>query len=67
MGEPGPDSDQLDALLRIAARVPDHGKLHPWRFIVFEGDARKRFSHRLELRFRSVEPEAPPERELRWL
>ena len=34
--------DQLTRLLTIAARVPDHGKLAPWRFIVFEGDARER-------------------------
>jgi len=37
---PGPSPADLDTLLTIAARVPDHGKLAPWRFIVFEGDAR---------------------------
>jgi len=37
---PGPSPVQLDTLLRIASRVPDHGKLAPWRFIVFEGEAR---------------------------
>lgn len=37
---PGPTKDELTTLLTIAARVPDHGKLKPWRFIVFEGDAR---------------------------
>jgi nitroreductase len=37
---PGPSPTQLDTLLRIASRVPDHGKLAPWRFIVFEGAAR---------------------------
>jgi nitroreductase len=37
---PGPDSDELIRLLTIAARVPDHGKIVPWRFIVFEGAAR---------------------------
>jgi len=40
---PGPDVEQLKTLLRIAARVPDHGKLAPWRFIVFQGDARADF------------------------
>jgi nitroreductase len=39
---PGPDSTELETLLRIASRVPDHGKLAPWRFVVFEGDARDR-------------------------
>lgn len=38
--EPGPDSATLRAILTLAARVPDHGKLAPWRFIVFRGDAR---------------------------
>lgn len=38
--EPGPDSQTLRAILTIAARVPDHGKLAPWRFIVFRGEAR---------------------------
>jgi nitroreductase len=39
---PGPNAAQLQALLTIGARVPDHGKLNPWRFIVLEGDARAR-------------------------
>jgi nitroreductase len=39
---PGPGPQEIDELLRIAARVPDHGKLAPWRFIVFEGEARVR-------------------------
>ncbi|WMS43314.1 nitroreductase [Acuticoccus sp. MNP-M23] len=38
--EPAPDAAMLDAMLKSAARVPDHGKLAPWRFIVFAGDAR---------------------------
>jgi len=38
--EPGPDSQALRAILSIAARVPDHGKLAPWRFVVFRGKAR---------------------------
>ena len=37
---PGPAPAELDTLLTVASRVPDHGKLTPWRFIVFEGDAR---------------------------
>jgi nitroreductase len=39
---PGPSADELDAMLTIASRVPDHKKLAPWRFIVLEGDARAR-------------------------
>jgi len=39
---PGPDAAQRETLLRLASRVPDHGKLAPWRFIVFQGDASAR-------------------------
>ena len=40
MSGPGPTADELDTILTIGSRVPDHGKLTPWRFIVFEGEAR---------------------------
>jgi nitroreductase len=40
--EPGPTSEEIDALIRLAARAPDHGKLGPWRFVVIDGDARVR-------------------------
>jgi nitroreductase len=36
---PGPDANQLTNLLKIGARVPDHGRLVPWRFIIIEGNA----------------------------
>ena len=39
MTEPGPTPVQLEEILTIAARVPDHKKLVPWRFIVLTGDA----------------------------
>ena len=39
---PGPDAAQVEALLRLASRVPDHGKLAPWRFIVFAGAGREK-------------------------
>ncbi|MCB1484908.1 MAG: nitroreductase [Hyphomicrobiaceae bacterium] len=37
---PGPTQAQLEQILKVATRVPDHKKLAPWRFIAFEGDAR---------------------------
>jgi nitroreductase len=40
MTGPGPSPTELETILTIGARVPDHGKMVPWRFIVFEGDAR---------------------------
>ena len=39
---PGPSRDEIEAMLTIASRVPDHGKLAPWRFLVIEGAARVR-------------------------
>src|SRR5579863_9919567 len=39
---PGPSHDEIEAMLAIASRVPDHGKLAPWRFLVIEGQARER-------------------------
>ena len=38
--EPGPSAEDLQTILEIGARVPDHGKLGPWRFICFQDDAR---------------------------
>ncbi len=37
---PGPSADEIQTLLRLATRVPDHGKLNPWRFILIEGEAK---------------------------
>lgn len=37
---PGPSDAELETILTIAARVPDHKKLAPWRFIVIEGEGR---------------------------
>jgi nitroreductase len=42
---PGPSKTQLADILRAGARVPDHGKLFPWRFILFEADGRARFAN----------------------
>ena len=42
LAEPGPDRGELEQLLRLAMRVPDHGKIGPWRFIVVAGEARHR-------------------------
>jgi nitroreductase len=42
LSAPGPAAEQLDEILKVATRVPDHKKLAPWRFIAFEGEARTR-------------------------
>ena len=46
--EPAPSDAELATLLRLAARVPDHGKLAPWRFVVLKGEAKQRFTAGLE-------------------
>lgn len=59
---PGPDPAELDLILRAAARVPDHGKLAPWRFILFEGEARARFGEVLAECVLRDDPQASEER-----
>lgn len=40
---PGPTAAELERMLRIAARIPDHGQLHPWRFVTVADDQRDAF------------------------
>jgi nitroreductase len=61
MSEPGPTPAELEQILTIAARVPDHKALAPWRFIVFEGDARLRFGEVLAKTLLAEEKEPPSE------
>lgn len=58
MVEPGPDETELQTILRIGARVPDHGKLAPWRFVVFQGEARRAFGAILGRVYAKVQPNA---------
>ena len=58
MKEPGPSESELETILRAGARVPDHGKLVPWRFIVFKGAARTKFGKLLRKRLAETEPTA---------
>jgi nitroreductase len=46
--EPAPDAGELDVLLRLATRVPDHGKLSPWRFVILRGEDKAGFAAKLE-------------------
>jgi nitroreductase len=57
MGEPGPKPAERDALLRIAARVPDHRRVHPFRFVTFEGEARAAFGDILSAAFIKANPD----------
>jgi len=62
LAEPGPSGAQLEQLLAIAARVPDHKRLVPWRFVVFEGEARLRFGEVLAGIVAAEEKDASPVR-----
>ena len=60
LGPPGPDAAQLQALLECAVRVPDHGKLAPWRFIAIAGEARVSLGEFLAARSLERDPAAAP-------
>src|SRR5579875_3742166 len=47
LAAPGPSPAELDDLLRLAARVPDHGKMTPWRFVLLEGERKAALVDRL--------------------
>jgi nitroreductase len=59
LADPGPTSAQLEIILTAAVRVPDHKKLEPWRFIVFEGDSRATFGRVLLKACLAEEKETP--------
>ena len=56
--EPGPNSPALDAILDAGLRVPDHGKLGPWRLVTFTGTARAEFGHILAARWQALYADA---------
>lgn len=58
MTGPGPSDEQIDLILQAAHRVPDHGKLGPWRFVVFKNDARIQFGNKLAQLYLEDHPEA---------
>ena len=58
MSGPGPSPAELETILTIGARVPDHGKLAPWRFIVFEADARARAGEVISAVFARKNPQS---------
>ncbi len=62
LSDPGPSRDEITQLLTVASRVPDHGKLSPWRFIVIEGAARARLGAEIGEIYRDATPEADPEK-----
>ena len=59
---PGPSEAQLVEILGVASRVPDHGKLTPWRFIIFKGDAGAKASEMLAKLYVEKNPGADAKR-----
>lgn len=59
--QPAPTKDELHEILTIGARVPDHGKLFPWYFVVFEGDARAQFGNHIRDAWAKNNPDATPD------
>jgi len=55
---PGPDDAQLEQILEIAARTPDHGKLAPWRFVIVPADKRARLAEVITTAYRAERPHA---------
>ena len=64
--EPGPDAAELRTLLTLAARVPDHGRLVPWRFIVLEGEARAHAGDRFDALYARQNPDLPVSKATMW-
>jgi nitroreductase len=57
---PGPDDGQLRLILEAAIRVPDHGKLNPWRFVIVKPQQRERLATLIVGAYRAEQPEATP-------
>lgn len=58
LGDPGPSPDQVRTMLGAASRVPDHGKMFPWYFLVFEGEARRQIGPLLREAYKTEDPQA---------
>jgi len=58
LAAPGPDQAQMQQILEIAARTPDHGKLAPWRFVIVPADKRARLAEVITTAYRAERPQA---------
>lgn len=61
LSEPAPDSETLHKILGAALRAPDHGRLHPWRFLLISGKSRYKLGELFGEALRARDPEASPE------
>lgn len=62
MDGPGPSAEQIAQIIEMSARVPDHRKLSPWRFVTFTGRARSDFGKTIGARFEAENPDMPLDR-----
>lgn len=60
--EPAPGDDEISTMIRIATRVPDHGRLAPWRFVIYRGKARHEIGEMLAKRALEREGDLPEAR-----
>ena len=58
---PGPSAAHIEQIIRAGTRAPDHGRLRPWRFAVFEGAARERLGDAMANCLRARIPNSPQE------
>ena len=58
MVAPGPSDAELSAIVDLAARTPDHGKLAPWRFVTVATDQRDALANVIVSAYRAERPEA---------
>jgi nitroreductase len=58
LAEPAPSDSEVETLLTVASRVPDHGKLTPWRFLVLRKEGRAPLAEALSRCFKADHPEA---------
>jgi nitroreductase len=61
MRDPGPDRQEIESILSLAVRVPDHGKIAPWRFIVYRGGERAQIGEELLKMAREKHPDLSEE------
>lgn len=59
---PGPTAEEIERILTVASRTPDHGKLFPWRFVTISDEQRESFALLLRRALAEEDPGAPPAR-----
>jgi len=61
MSGPGPDREEIALILQIASRVPDHGKIAPWRFIEYSDETKQRLGELIAEKAREKNPDIDPD------